>query len=445
MAHMSKRILALSERLYRRLLLVYPARFRRQFGSQMTQLFLDCCRAAYEKSGAWGVVRLWLPTLADLITNAIAEHISTFIQRLKTGTRLFNGRGWPALEGRGGNMLHITNGDSVGATLRQTGLPGDILTWKDTLHEGPTPPGLSLEQMSRIRAQFLADSAMGRYEDVLADFMQRDTMLAQYAAHKEVILWFEHDLYDQLQLIQILDWFSRHDRGKTILSLICISAFPGIANFVGLGQLNAGQLSSLFETRRPVTQVELTLGSEAWNAYCSPDPERLEAFLRKDTSALPFLKAALLRHLEQFPALQGGLSRTEREILEVVASGVHNPLAIFRATQEKEERPFMGDSTVWLYLSTLSTGQKPLLRRTDGGAFAFPTIDPATGHHDSAFLEQELVLTDEGRKALAGQADWIRINRGIDRWLGGVHLHGRDAVWRWDTKRETLVQIQGTA
>jgi len=445
MAHTSKRLLSLSKRLYQLLLGIYPAAFRQQFGLQMTQVFLDCCRAAYEKSGSWGVLRLWIPTLADLVTNAIAEHISTLMQWLRTRTVLFNVQGWLALEGQGGNMLHITNGDSVGETLRQTGLPGDILTWKDILHEGPTPEGLSLEQMSKIRAQFLADSAMGPYEDVLAEFMRRDTMLAQFATHKEVILWFEHDLYDQLQMIQIMDWFSRHDRGKTTLSLICINAFPGIANFVGLGQLNAEQLRSLYETRRPLTEAALSLGSEAWNAYCSPDPKALEAFLRKDTSALPFLKAALLRHLEQFPALQGGLSRTERGILEVIASGVHKPLAIFRATQEKEESPFMGDSTVWLYLSILSTGQKPFLKRTDGGAFAFPTADPASGHYDRAFIEQELVLTDEGREALAGQVDWIRINRGIDRWLGGVHLQGRDALWRWDTQRETLVQIQGIA
>ena len=85
-------------------------------------------------------------------------------------------------------MLHITNGDSVGETLRQTGLPGDILIWRDILHEGPTPAGLSLEQMSQLRAQFLADRAMGPYEEVLADFLSRDTTLAQFAAHREVIL-----------------------------------------------------------------------------------------------------------------------------------------------------------------------------------------------------------------------------------------------------------------
>ena len=95
-------------------------------------------------------------------------------------------------------MLHITNGDSVGDTLRQTGLPGDIVIWKDILHEGPTPAGLSLGQMSQLRARFLADCALGTYEEILADFLSRDTTLAQFAAHQEVILWFEHDLYDQI-------------------------------------------------------------------------------------------------------------------------------------------------------------------------------------------------------------------------------------------------------
>jgi hypothetical protein len=437
MAPSAKRIIAISERLYKWLLFIYPAAFRHQYGSQMTQVFLDCCRVAYQQSGTRGVLQLWVLTLGDLVSNAIAEHVSTLMQRL----RRHKAQGWSALQRQGGHMLHITNGDSVGGTLRQTGLPGDILTWKDILHEGPTPSGLSLEQMSQIRAQFLADWALGSYEEMLASFLQRDTVLAQFAAHQEVILWFEHDLYDQLQLIQLLDWFLRQDRGTITISLICINAFPGVANFFGLGQLNPSQLRSLYETRHPLMEEELTLGSEAWKAFCSPDPKALEAFLRKDTSALPFLKAALLRHLEQFPALQGGLSRTERQILEVVASGINTPLEIFRATQEKEESPFLGDTPFWFYISSLCTGKKSCLKRADGGTFSFPPTDT----HDPVFREQVLVLTEEGRNALVGQADWIKSNRGIDRWLGGVHLQGPDAVWRWDMQRATLVQVQGAA
>jgi hypothetical protein len=338
-------------------------------------------------------------------------------------------------------MLHITNGDSVSRTLRLTGLRGTILTWKDILHEGPTPTGLTLEEMSQIRAQFLADCALGSYEEVLADFLHRDATLAQFATHQEVILWFEHDLYDQLQLIQLLDWFSSQDRTASTISLICVNAFPGITPFLGLGQLNPSQLRSLYKTRRSLTEEAFTLGSEAWKAYCSPDPKAIETFLQKDTSLLPFLKAAFRRHLEQFPALQGGLSRTESQILEVIASGISTPMEIFRATQEQEESPFLGDTSFWSYLSSLCTGKKPFLKRVDDGMFFFPSTGPLT----LAFREQVLVLTEEGRNALVGQTDWIKSKSGIDRWLGGVHLQGQDAIWRWDIKLAMLVQMQTSA
>src|SRR5205807_2431465 len=160
--------------------------------------FVDCCRLAYHRSGASGVLQLWLPTLGDLVGNAIAEHVAALRQRLTGPTTLLYAPRRPRLQRQGGLMLHITNGDSVAGTLRHTGLPGAIVAWKDILHEGPTPAGLSLGQMSQLRAQFLADCALGPYEEVLADFRSRDTTLAQFAAHQEVILWFEHDLYDQL-------------------------------------------------------------------------------------------------------------------------------------------------------------------------------------------------------------------------------------------------------
>ena len=37
---------------------------------------------------------------------------------------------------------------------------------------------------------------------------------------------------------------------------------------------------------------------------------------------------------------------------------------------------------------------------------------------------------------LRALADHLRLN-GIDRWLGGVHLHG-DRVWRWDGEHGKL-------
>ena len=101
----------------------------------------------------------------------------------------------------------------------------------------------------------------------------------------------------------------------------------------------------------------------------------------------------------------------------------------------------MGDTPFWFHLFSLCAGKKPLLKRADGGTFSLPTGD----HPDSAFRDQQLVLTGEGKKVLAGQIDWIKINRGIDRWLGGVHLQGKSVIWRWDTQRAKLVRVPGAA
>ena len=43
---------------------------------------------------------------------------------------------------------------------------------------------------------------------------------------------------------------------------------------------------------------------------------------------------------------------------------------------------------------------------------------------------------------LDGAADHVALN-GIDRWVGGVHLVGREVPWRWDEGVEAVVASAG--
>jgi hypothetical protein len=155
-------------------------------------------------------------------------------------------------------------------------------------------------------------------------------------------LWFEHDLFDQLQLIQILDCLHG---SKADLSLICIDEY--------LGCLTGPQLAELWPRRHAVTPAELELASAAWQAFRSPDPTEIEKLLRRDTSALPFLAGALPRHWQQFPSVENGLGRTERQILEAVDAGHRDFHSLFVADRQREERIFMGDSTLKRYIDCL--------------------------------------------------------------------------------------------
>src|SRR4051794_21312582 len=139
-------------------------------------------------------------------------------------------------------MLHVTNGTSV--SLDSSGLGGEILVWADVLHEGPVPSGLGFDELTRLRGKFL-DSALPAPDSAVENLLGRDATLSRFAEHQEVTLWFEHDLFDQLQLIQILDWFHEQTNRTTPVNLICIDSY--------LGHLTGAQLAELWPTRHAVT------------------------------------------------------------------------------------------------------------------------------------------------------------------------------------------------
>src|SRR3954452_12321951 len=129
-------------------------------------------------------------------------------------------------------MLHVTNGDSVVQTLRQTKLPGKFLSWIDVLHDGPVPDQPP-QELAKTRAEFIASVGFDSYENVLRNFTERDATLSWHESDDEIVLWFEHDLFDQFQLIQILDRLAGEEFSAR-LSLINVGSFQGVENFVGL-------------------------------------------------------------------------------------------------------------------------------------------------------------------------------------------------------------------
>src|SRR5262249_45940909 len=139
--------------------------------------------------------------------------------------------------------------------------------------------------------------------------------IERHDSYDELVLWFEHDLFDQLNLIQLLTWIRGHVPAATV-SLICIGSYPGRPNFKGLGELTPAELAPLLETRFRVTDGQYDLAARAWQAFRAPTPEPLTA-LQPDERSLPYLGRALERFLQEYPWTSDGLSRTERRLLEL--------------------------------------------------------------------------------------------------------------------------------
>ena len=73
-------------------------------------------------------------------------------------------------------MLHVLNGESTAQTLKQSGLAGEHLVWKEALIWGPTPGNLSLPEWCRLRADFLAGAISMDAQQCFEDLMQQEAM-----------------------------------------------------------------------------------------------------------------------------------------------------------------------------------------------------------------------------------------------------------------------------
>jgi hypothetical protein len=310
-------------------------------------------------------------------------------------------------------VLHVTNGESTKGSLEISGVPGRFTSWDDILHDGPTPL-VTGEEWRRVRARYFASVGYGEERDMIESYRPKDEALEHLSDEDEVIFWFEHDLYDQLLLIRQLWWISRHRDASRRFSIVIGSDY--------LGMLQPREFPPRFAARQPITEEQIAFGTEAWTAYCGDDPTKLLAFSEhsdlppKGGSCLPYLSRAIGRLLEEFPSADNGLSRTERQILEILAEGDRTPEQAFVAASRLEDDIWMGDWSFWTNVQRLNAGTHPLL-----------TLDVEP--REDRLPAGTLAITETGRRVLARRADHVELNA-PSRWIGGTWLSSPHQ-WRW--------------
>lgn len=292
--------------------------------------------------------------------------------------------------------LHITNGDSAMSALRAGGVTGAIVPWRDVLHDGPVP-NLPWPELRKVRARFIASRGWSSYPDVLSDFTRRDeALIAALEQRADVALWFEHDLYDQLQLIQVLAMAAPMVRDGAPVALIQADDY--------IGRMTPPGVRAIAARASRITPAALAVAEEAWAALTAESLDALERFahanVADDADPLPYLRPALQRLLQEVPNPVTGLSRTELQTLRAIAAGARTVQQAYVAAHHDAESPvWMGDAAFVAVLNALSAGARPLVT-CDGDVVG---------------------ITDDGRAVIEGKLNRVALC-GVDRWIGGVHL-----------------------
>ncbi|HYG90896.1 MAG TPA: DUF1835 domain-containing protein [Azospirillum sp.] len=327
----------------------------------------------------------------------------------------------------GCRTAHVRCGSDIQGTLAAAGFVGDFLEHSDPYPQGPVTHG---PDWLAVRARFIAEAYGGHgyshelSERAAAEKLEGEERALSRAAttYDRVVLWCEHDSYDQLNLARCLAQFAETGRPR-VLELISIDRFPGSMRFIGLGQLPPEALRMLWPTRRPVTEAALEAGCRTWDALRSDDPRDLAAISRSRIEGLPDLPGALRRHLHELPWTGDGLSLTERMILQIIGDDSLTVGRVFaRLMMEREPRPWMTDIMFLATIVAMARAREPAFTLPNRGA-------------DVPWPQWRMEITAAGLAILGGAQDWLALGP-PDRWVGGVLIRPGAKVWRWDEAEE---------
>lgn len=234
---------------------------------------------------------------------------------------------------------HILNGDALLAQLPAT-LPGDRLVAKECLVDGPVT-GDTLEALYETRSRFLT-TAYGGYspafyfEKTVPQFEQ----MRQLPASAEVNLWFEDDLFCQVNL-----WFVAHllTSDTQVAEVYLIRPTADIR--YGFGGMDKAAFEAAYANRRALSHKDLILFAKLWQCYQAHQLPEMEVLAHGAASVFPFLPAAVQAHLDRYPA--EGPGRPERSLKAIMAelgSEAFGP--VFQAFCDREAIYGFGDLQV---------------------------------------------------------------------------------------------------
>jgi len=303
-------------------------------------------------------------------------------------------------------ILHIVSSTTVTNVMKQAKLSGDFLEWQDFLHEGPIPKNFSLQQLSKIRAYFLSEQGYSKLDNALNSFEKRDNLLKNHKNYHEIILWFEQDLYDQLQLLQVLNWFEAHLSENIKLTLVLTNR-----HFI---DYSFQELQEAIFHKETITNKHLQLSKKVWSSFSDTIPLAWFKLLNEPDSDLLSLKNSVQRLLEEYPNTMNGLSRTEHQaLLSISKAQQRKKQDIFMESQKQEQQPFIADVIFWKILDNFLK-YKLIIKKKDDNIY----------------------ITDLGKDILIGKKNWITI-KNTNHWIGGVHLND-DNLWCWNIREKTI-------
>ncbi|MEM9687678.1 MAG: DUF1835 domain-containing protein [Bacteroidota bacterium] len=215
-------------------------------------------------------------------------------------------------------ILHITNGDILTSILKKFHIEGKIITWREMLCEGKTTNNVGSELFWKERFNFFRKTYRITKNRFIEATLKEYRSLCNQKTQDEVVLWFDHDLFCQINMIAVVSWLKNHKKNVQIALVMSDKKDDSDIPYM-LSELSEEQLSACYKDRIYLTRDDVEYADYIWQLYCSSSPLRLQTLPEFDSAPFRHLTDAVKAHILRFPTVGNGLNSVENNVLLTVA------------------------------------------------------------------------------------------------------------------------------
>ncbi|MDV7186260.1 DUF1835 domain-containing protein [Lutibacter sp. TH_r2] len=253
------------------------------------------------------------------------------------------------------NILHVVNGDSTAKILKESNIQGDILVWHEMLCEGPLDKEVGSDTFWMNRYNFFKNEFNVERLEYFDKTIKKIVQLEDLEGVNEVVLWFEYDLFCQINLLATCSYLLKNYRKDVTYSLVCVGYEKGKDKLQTLSDYTSEEYPKLLENKIKITKANLEFTDKCWEVYVKNNKEELQNYKFKNPKFW-YLPKAIEQHLKRFP-LENGLNEIQNKILQIIQANSFSEKEIVRELllwQNAETVYGFGDLQYFNYLKKLS-------------------------------------------------------------------------------------------
>ena len=254
------------------------------------------------------------------------------------------------------SVVHVLNGDSTVPIFAKSRIPGDVIVWRELLSDGPVKNTIGSDEFWKERYAFfereLGISKLEYFDKTIKEIIK----LSDLSKSCELVLWFEYDLFCQVNLLALCSYLLQYYRKDLTYYLVCTGKIKDQEQLQYLSDFSPDAYTTLYKNKVKLTKHNLFFAEQCWNIYAENKHEKLRSFDFNQCHKFNYLQLAMDQQLQRFPK-ENGLNQIENKIMEIIKVSAMTSSEIVRELliwQQEHTVYGFGDSQYFMYLKKLN-------------------------------------------------------------------------------------------